>query len=122
MCQLKCKSSNDCSSKQYCTIEGICKNICKHDKQCPDGSICYSNPSEPGTCVPACSTDFHCNENKDQYCFSHFNACVTKCGLVGCPSGWTCQNYSNVQLQLDYKICQKLVLHTFCISLKYLIY
>ena len=90
-CDLKCKNDSDCKEKETCTIDGSCQKICQNDKECRAGGICYEDKKGgKKTCRSTCSHDSHCNQ--DQYCFSDFNACVEKCSIVGCPSGWTCRN------------------------------
>ena len=89
-CDLKCKNDSDCKEKETCTTDGSCQKICQNDKECRAGGICYADKqAEKKTCRSTCSHDSHCNQ--DQYCFSDFNACVEKCSIVGCPSGWTCR-------------------------------
>ena len=72
-------------------MDGSCQKNCQNDKECRAGGICYADKqAEKKTCRSTCSHDSHCNQ--DQYCFSDFNACVEKCSIVGCPSGWRCMN------------------------------
>jgi len=90
-----CTDSTSCAAGHVClgvTAEASCKRYCTGDEHCDGGGgVCVIEVTSGGTPIPGVKV---CSPDCDPFTSS------------GCPSGWACGAYSDVQEQRNFTWCR----------------